>query len=725
MEKIELLAPAGDFECLIAAIEAGANAIYLAGKSFGARGYANNFTDDELIEAINYAHIYNVKIYVTCNTLIYDSEVNNFIKYVEFLHFNNVDAIIIQDIGMLDLVHQLFPNLEIHISTQMHIHNLEGVKLVEMLGAKRVVLARETPLSTIKEIIKNSNIEIEAFIHGALCFSYSGQCLISSNIGSRSANRGLCASTCRLEYSLESTNKTLKNKCFPLSCKDLMTLENISQLIKSGIKSFKIEGRMKRKEYVFLTTSIYRNAIDNFFNGNKTNIEDDIKELKKIYNRQFTNGFINNNEDIVNENRPNHQGIPIGKVISITNNWLTIKLNDNVSINDGLRILNVKEDIGFILNNFYINKSLCKNAGAGNIITVPKKLNVNIGDIVIKTTDSKQLNEINEILRLNKRKIKLSIELTIKKGENIKATLYDGKNVLHINSSIVPSLAKTMPLDKEDIIKQLSKITNTPFEFEKFKINMDKNIFISNKELNNFKRKIIEQITDLRKYKINFIKSDYSRVVPEFIKKRNSYYLVEKITTVNNKNIIINKINNNTQYTMKLPRVINDFKPINSHVLISELGSLNFYKDFDTDFSLNVTNAYTLGLFHSLGAKKVTLSYELNYNQVKALIENYIKIYSKSPNTEVIVYGLKELMISKYNFYNKNKEKDLILKDRFGNDYKLIDNNDYMSIYDYKIFENKGNYFDIGVNNIRYNLEYINTINIRDSVLKVKNFDVI
>ena len=175
MKKIELLAPAGNMECLKAVIKAGCDAVYLGGMNFGARAYSKNFSNDEIIEAINYAHLYGVKVYVTVNTLIYDNEVDDLLNYVEFLYKNNVDAIIIQDLGMFDLIRKTFPNLELHASTQMHIHNLDGAKLMEKLGMKRVVLARETSIDEIKKIKENSNIELEIFIHGALCISYSGQ----------------------------------------------------------------------------------------------------------------------------------------------------------------------------------------------------------------------------------------------------------------------------------------------------------------------------------------------------------------------------------------------------------------------------------------------------------------------------------------------------------------------------------------------------------------------
>lgn len=230
MKKIELLSPAGSMESLKAAIYAGCDAVYLGGKVFGARNFASNFSNEELIEAIRFAHIYGVKVYVTVNTLIFEHEVSKFLEYIDFLHKNSVDAIIIQDLGMMDLVRQTYPNLEIHASTQMHIHNIEGVKLIKELGIKRAVLARETKLEDIKKIKEETNMDLEIFVHGALCISYSGQCLMSYFLGGRSGNRGTCAQCCRMPYDLNSEDKKINNNKYLLSTKDLNLIQNIGSL---------------------------------------------------------------------------------------------------------------------------------------------------------------------------------------------------------------------------------------------------------------------------------------------------------------------------------------------------------------------------------------------------------------------------------------------------------------------------------------------------------------
>lgn len=710
-QKIELLAPAGDFECLKAAISAGADAIYLSGKSFGARNYASNFNDDELVESIKLAHIYGVKIYITCNTLIYDSEIPKFMEYIEFIHKNNVDAVIIQDIGMADLIHQTYPNLEIHASTQMHIHNIEGVKFAKKLGIKRVVLARESSLNTIKDIINSTNCEIEIFAHGSLCLSYSGQCLISNEIGKRSANRGLCAGTCRLKYDILSNDKIIDKNIYPLSCKDLLSIKNIPNLIEAGIHSLKIEGRMKRKEYVYLTTSLYRKAIDNYYNNNLNKIsENDITELKKIYNRGFTSGFLQNKNEIINKFRPNHLGIEIGKVHNIHKKYIEIKLNDSININDGLRIINSKEDIGILLNNFYLNNILVKSAQKNDIIKILKPYDATIGDIVLKTTDSIQLKDINMLLNnttLHK-KITIFVDFCAKLNHNIEFKLRDNTNNIIIKSEYLVCNSLNSNTDINSILKQLNKTKDTPYVFHFNNINVDKNIFIPIKVLNDLRRNAIKELDIARQYKVNFKTNNYKRILPNFNSENNVYYLIENNKfSIDDKYIIFNHCTKNDKQVDKLPRIMNSFSKINKKVLVSELGSVNFYKNFDTDFSLNVTNAYSVALLHSLGANKITLSYELSYNQINNLIDNYKFLFNKLPNLEVIIYGVKELMISKYNLYDTYKKDNLFIQDKFKNKYKVVNNFEFMSIYDFKISHLKEDFFKIGVNNIRFNLEYI------------------
>ncbi len=285
MKKIELLAPAGNFECLVAAVQSGADAVYLSGKAFGARSYADNFGESELEEAVDYCHLRGVKLYVTVNTIVSDAEIDELCSYLRFLNDIGTDAIIVQDMGVVKIAREIVPKLPIHASTQMTVHNSAGVKALEKLGIGRVVLARELSLSDIKQIAKEADAELEIFGHGALCMCYSGQCLMSSIIGGRSGNRGKCAQPCRLMYSVNDNPK----KAFYMSLKDLSSLKHICEMAQLGASSLKIEGRMKGPAYVAAVVGVYRKYLDN---PQKIKSED-IELLDSIFNRGgLTDGYL-------------------------------------------------------------------------------------------------------------------------------------------------------------------------------------------------------------------------------------------------------------------------------------------------------------------------------------------------------------------------------------------------------------------------------------------------
>lgn len=289
MNNMELLAPAGNFECLVAAVQSGADAVYLSGKLFGARSFADNFSLEEIEKAVDYCHIRSARVYVTVNTLILDTEFEELCDYLRFLNRIGVDGIIVQDLGIVQVAAQIVPDLPIHASTQMTVMNSAGVRTLEKMGIKRVVLAREVSLDDIKEISKNTTAELEIFAHGALCMSYSGQCLMSSIIGGRSGNRGKCAQPCRLPYSVNGKSK----KAFYMSLKDLAALEHIEELRMAGIASLKIEGRMKGPAYVAAVVGVYRKYIDNPHPVE----EKDIELLDMIFNRGgLTDGYLTGNK---------------------------------------------------------------------------------------------------------------------------------------------------------------------------------------------------------------------------------------------------------------------------------------------------------------------------------------------------------------------------------------------------------------------------------------------
>ena len=293
-KKVELLSPAGNFDCLKAAIQNGADAVYIGSSEYSARASATNFNLNELKKAVEYSHIRNVKIHLALNTLIKNNELDSALKLASFAYEIGVDAIIVQDLGLARILIKSFPQMNIHASTQMSLHNLEGVLQAEKLGFSRVILSRELSVDEIDFICRNSYIEIECFIHGALCISYSGQCLFSSMVGGRSANRGKCAQACRLPYELLEDNKASLDKGFLLSPRDLCGLDYIGTLIEHGVASLKIEGRLKSPEYVATVTRIYRKYIDLYLKDGSYEIdESDRTALLQVFNRGgFSSGHL-------------------------------------------------------------------------------------------------------------------------------------------------------------------------------------------------------------------------------------------------------------------------------------------------------------------------------------------------------------------------------------------------------------------------------------------------
>lgn len=335
MKKVELLAPAGNIQAFYGAINAGADAVYLGGSSFGARAYADNFSVEELLKCIEYAHIFNKKIYLTVNTLVKDREFEALHEFITPLYEAHIDGLIIQDLGVFQYIKNHFPEMELHASTQMTICSEHGAKLLKEMGASRIVPARELSLKELISIKNNVDIEIEAFIHGAMCYCYSGQCLYSSILGGRSGNRGRCAQPCRLPYTVKTGNVQY-DEAYYLSLKDMCTIESIPDLIQSGIDSFKIEGRMKRPEYAAGVTSIYRKYIDKYYALLLQHSPDeakakfyisskDLERLKGLYIRsEIHDGYYykNNGKDMLTINTPSYNTNDENLIQDIRNKYI-------------------------------------------------------------------------------------------------------------------------------------------------------------------------------------------------------------------------------------------------------------------------------------------------------------------------------------------------------------------------------------------------------------------
>lgn len=532
IKKIELLSPVGDERGLKAAVNSGANGVYFGAKSFNAREYAAENFDDKAIEnAIKFAKLRNVKVYITVNTLVYNDEIDKAILLIKNIYNMGADAIIVQDLGIIDIVRNNL-NIPMHASTQMSCNNTYSVKLLEKLGIERVVLAREASIENIKEIRKNTNIELETFIHGALCVSFSGQCAYSYLHGGRSANRGACAQACRMEYSGGKTN-------YPLSAKDLMTIDIIPNLIESGINSFKIEGRAKRSEYVAITTSIYRKAIDFALQNKNIETEKYKESLIKIFNRGgFSEGYYYNSKDIFENYKPNHNGEFIGKITDYKKNKIYIKADKELNVYDGLSF-GESGKIGMQISDLYKDNIRVKN-GKGNLSFSAVLKNINIGDKVYRTTDKSQMDEANIIIESDNFKHLLNLNCIIDYDKKIKFKInsnYNEKLNLEYISDYLVEEAKNSETKESDIIKALSKTGGTVFKFENINIiiNFEKP-FIPVKVLNEARRNIINS---LEKILIQNRKIDYDENIKNIFKEKieypNTNLKVAIISDINNK----------------------------------------------------------------------------------------------------------------------------------------------------------------------------------------------
>ena len=338
--EIEILAPAGSWECLEAAVCAGADAIYIGGSRFGARAHADNMNEERMLEAIDYVHLHGRKLYMTVNTLLKEQELGELVDYLRPYYEQGLDAVIVQDIGAMRLIREAFPDLPHHVSTQATVTQTLSAQLFQRMGAERIVPARELSLEEIKNMKNATGLEIECFVHGALCYCYSGQCLMSSMIGGRSGNRGECAQPCRLPYSLiekHSDSSNVIDKGYLLSPRDLCSLEYIPSLIKAGVTSFKIEGRMKTPEYVATVTRIYRKYIDLALSDKPYKIDDsDIKDLMQVFNRGgFSNGHLDSkhNSSLIFQEKPSNMGLYLKTIKKYNDNDFIKKKLENKEIN--------------------------------------------------------------------------------------------------------------------------------------------------------------------------------------------------------------------------------------------------------------------------------------------------------------------------------------------------------------------------------------------------------
>lgn len=634
---MELLCPAGNKESLIAAINSGANAVYLSGKRFGARSFAANFSDEELKEAIRIGKVYGVKIYVTMNTLVKENEIEEFLEQVEFLYSNGVDAILMQDFGMICLCLKKYPNLEIHASTQAHNSSLQGIDFLYKLGVKRVVLPREMSLDEIKLI--KTPIEKEVFIHGALCVSYSGRCLMSQVLGGRSGNRGECAGCCRFKWKLYKSDKLLKEG-YLLSMKELNLSEDILRLI-PYVDSLKIEGRMKSPTYVSFITSYYRKILD----GEKI-ADIDRENLQSLFYRGYTKGHLLNNKNLVNTKSPNHIGLPIGKVIDVTDSKITILLDKELAQEDGIRFL--ESGKGLIVNYLYDMKDrLISKGSPKQKIILDNKVGLTTLDTVSLTTNHKLVTKFSTITK----KVDIAIKVIAKINEPLEISFIKDNIIIKEKGNIVER-AKSAIVTKERIISQVKRLGNTPFNCHEIDVLLDDDIFIPMGEINVLRRTLTERL--IGKLMMNFKEP--------VIKDINLDYINSNDIDINNYKSI-----DECQFDIK------DRKGIIHEIIDGR------EKDFIAASSCNITNSYTAYFLSYYGYKGAFLSTELTDYELNYLVSNIKKKTSIKLFVENNINN--KVMTIKGNILNIDKSNDYYLVDPKNRKFKVIYDGRLTNIY--------------------------------------------
>lgn len=654
MTKVELLAPVGDWNCLKAAVQNGADAVYFGVEQFNARMYAANFNVEDMKQVIEYCKLRNVKTNLTLNTLLENCEFDNAVDLAKEAYKTGVDAIIVQDLGLAKYLIDNIPGLPIHASTQMTVHNLQGVLKLEKLGFDRVVLSRELSCEEIEYICKNCKVEIETFIHGALCICYSGQCLFSSVVGGRSGNRGKCAGPCRLPYELISENAETHerksiDKGYLLSTKDLCGIAYLPRLVQAGVKCFKIEGRMKSPEYVATVTRIYRKYIDMVLNNYDFIIDEkDINDLMQVFNRGgFSDGHLDSkhNRNLIFPEKPSNMGIYLGTIKKYNSNkgHITLQLEEDLELGDSISVSN--EASKYLVSELMIKNVNQKKVSANTEVTIGRmKGNIKVGDKVYRIS-SKALSDFAKASYDNceNKKIPLNCTVTIKKNTPISMEISTNKNTCYNElyssiyvkeiSNMIPIDALKTPISVERVVKQISKTTNTPFSFENITVLLDDGLYVpSISTLNELRRTALEKVEQE-------ILSRAKRTLLDLSRKSK-----ESITYTPN---------------VKNPEI---------SVLFRQL-ELDFdYTKLDKE---KITNIYvSLELFISKKYSKIISYFSDNYNlyiYVPSIIKtNYKNIALSTIEQAVMIYNIKGFIVSNIG--------DFELLKKYSKDYEFIGN---------------------------------------------------
>ena len=702
---VELLAPAGSREALVAAVENGANAIYLAGNAFGARAYASNFDREALREAIHFAHLRKVAIHVTVNTIVADEEMGPLRDYLRFLYEAGADAVLVQDWGLWHMAREAAPDVPLHASTQMSVSSLEGVRALAELGFTRVVLARELSLKEIRHICAHAPVEIETFMHGALCVCYSGQCLMSSMIGGRSGNRGRCAQPCRLPYTLvdEKGQDVLGDKAgsYLLSPRDLSTIDVIPDLIEAGVSSLKIEGRMKRPEYVATVVRTYREAIDTYYAGKGYAVtQEERDDLAQIFNRDFTTAYLEGRpgKAMMSDRRPNNRGLLIGRVTAY--DWdariVTVKLSGRLGLGDQVDFwVKVGGRVTATISALTDAKGRAVEEGqAGDTVSFAIPSAVRDHDRVFKVYDARLMERAKETYASGApvRRIPVAIAVRAAVGEPLTVTLCDAEGHRgEGRTDFIGEPARKRPLSEEIIRKQVSRLGTSVYEMKSLHCDIAGEVMVPMSEINEARRKAVEALDALR---LKEIEAREHRPEPKFTDRiarptpKKAHFLVavdtlgkaEAALSAGADGILFggesyeHRVIAPEEYErawqmareagaridFNTPRIVHDgqqkhverllaafaaFPPDAVHVHnIAMLALVRRLTDFaiHADYSLISYNKQTLAFLKDYGVAGATLSPELTAKEIRQLAKE-----SPLPLT-CIVHGRLELMVSNY-----------------------------------------------------------------------------
>lgn len=703
----ELLAPAGSMQSFLAAVESGADAVYIGAKDFSARQYAENFSDKDIENAVKYAHLRGVKVYLAFNTLIMDDEMQKALEVIYRACSNNIDAVIVQDIGLASELMKIMPEVKLHASTQMTAHNFEGVNLLKKLGFKRAVLARELTLEQINDIVQRaSDIELEIFVHGALCYSYSGQCLFSSLVGGRSGNRGRCAQPCRQKYKLVDLDSGKEvyegdNGEYLLSTRDLCTVEMLPEIIKAGISSLKIEGRMKSPGYVATVTRMYRKHIDFIGSGRKFAVkDDDIRDLKLVFNRGgFTRGFLgrDSGSELMSIDSPSHRGIECGKIIEYDSraHAARIELSSGLRLGDVIK-LNPGDEESTTITRILVNGEKAESGAAKEIVEVPTSQVWRKGDTVLKVHDKKLAEKAASTYsgRLFK-KVPLYAQFAVSFGNPIELKVWDDEgNNVEIKGKKAAEEAKKVALTPEKVLEQLESTGNTPFYLAKTEIQMEDELFLPLSEINDVRRRAVEEIGRVRiegRTKNcgdeKTIKAEISRILevketpetkksPEISVFIADSSLLEQVKLFNISRVYIPSgeffqdkiipgvieelVKKGKEVFLSFPRITTKTEMENiyenitrienygfSGVLVGNYGLVKMFKilknfKINADYSFNLFNRFSVKTLEEQGLNGVTISPELELKQIEKAVNG------ANIETEAIVHGRIPLMISRF-----------------------------------------------------------------------------